>query len=297
MKGVAVLLFLASGVLASAWAAARHSLRQEVSRRMERLRRPSGGEVPRASREVADRPRGAVLSSLFDRPLVSLGRLAASLPYPPDAVELEMAGSSCSPGEFQARRAVLLAALWLAALFIGGPTLLLVSALPAAVLAWRLPSLSLKRKQRRRQEAVSEGLPEVLDLLTLLLHAGQGLNPALPRAAACSRGPLREEFERVFRSLELGMPRQEAFARMEERNDSEDLRRFIRALLRAERFGAPLSLSIDHLAAEMRHRQKVRLQERAHKAPVKILFPLVFLILPSFLLITVGGMLLGGRFI
>ena len=297
MKELIVLLFLAAGSCAAAWSAARRSRREELASRLLRLRPPSGVDEPVPPGEGGGRRARGTLGTMLGRPLTRLGHVAVSLPSCPDALELEKAGLAYSPGQFQALRVLLLAALSLAVLFLGGPALLLVSALPATLLAWRLPHLALKRKQRRRQEAVSDALPEVLDLLTLLLHAGQGLNLALPRAVACSGGPLRDEFERAFRSLELGMPRQQAFSSLVERNSSEDLRRFIRALLRAERFGAPLSSSIEHLAAEMRHRQKGRLQERAHKAPVKILFPLVFLILPSFLLLTVGGMLLGGRFL
>lgn len=223
-------------------------------------------------------------------------RFSPRLPFPVERDELERAGLELTSGEFQAIRLLLLGAIQLFTLSAGGMSVSFLCAVPAALLSWQLPVMFVRRRQARRQELISDALPDVLDMLTLLLLTGLSLMAALPRAVARSHGPLREEFERVFLSMELGMPRQQALALLEERNASGDLKRFIRAVQRAERFGAPLSASMEHLAAEMRRRQRSRLREKAQKAPIKILFPLVFLILPSFLLLTVGGMVLGGGF-
>lgn len=290
------LLFFVAGSLAAIRMASRRSRREELAKRLLRIKEhrvPEGKGLPPVEAGGDDWPGNKALTKKLP---VWLARSASSLPLCPESLELEKAGLDLKPGEFQSIRLLLLVSLAITVLLLGGLVPLLVCLFPAALFSWYLPALALKRRQAQRQESISDALPEVLDLLTLLLHAGQGLNMALPRAMACSRGPLREEFERFFALLELGMPRHRAFSLLEEANTSEDLRRFIRVMQRAERFGAPLSSSMEGLAAEMRHRQKSRLQERAHKAPVKILFPLVFLILPSFLLLTVGGMVLGGHF-
>jgi tight adherence protein C len=296
MEKLIPLVFLATAFLATMGSSLRRARREEVAAQLLDLRGSffagEGDELVPAER----RDRRARSTSRLRKVLRVLAPFSSRLPSRIEDEQLEKAGVSLSSDEFQALRLLLLVSLLALIFLVGGPVLAGLSAPPVAMLSWHLPRLVVKRKQTRRQDQISDSLPEVLELLTLLLLAGQGLKTALPRAVACSHGPLRDELLRTFRSMELGMPRQQAFLLLEERNDSEDLRRFVRVVQRAERFGAPLASSMEHLAAEMRHRQKSRLQERAHKAPVKILFPLVFLILPSFLLLTVGGMLLGGRF-
>ncbi len=172
---------------------------------------------------------------------------------------------------------------------------MLLLPVPAALLAWTLPVMLLKRRARRNQDAAVDSLPALLDLLSLLLLSGQGLQPALRKASTACGEPLRQELDSVFLAMEMGVPRRQALARLEERIPAEEIRRFVRSVLRAEHFGVPLAGAVGTLATEIRRERKSRLQERAHKAPVKILFPLVFMILPSFLLLTVGGMLAGSR--
>lgn len=296
MEKLISLVCLAAALLATVGSSLRRARREDLVTQLLEMKGSMSGEKDQEV-EAVDRRNGPALDVSFSRKVLRLlSRYSSRLPSRMEEGQLEKAGMSLSPDEFQALRLLLLVSLLAMMLLAGGPVLAGFSALPAALLSWYLPRLVMKRKQARRQDQVSEALPEVLEMLTLLLLAGQGLKTALPRAVACSCGPLSDEFLRTFRSMELGMPRQQAFLLLEERNDSEDLRRFVRVVQRAERFGAPLASSMEHLAAEMRHRQKSWLQERAHKAPVKILFPLVFLILPSFLLLTVGGMLLGSRF-
>ncbi len=294
MGMLVVIVFFMAGIIATMGLAIRRANREHLAERLLAMR-PS---LPVEERGVGGKDGGVKGSSArrFGICLKAVERLSPRLPFPVDHRELEKAGLEMTPGEFQAARLLLLAAMQFLILSTGGLSLACLCAVPAALLSWRLPLMFVKKRQARRQELVSDALPDVLDMLTLLLLTGLGLKAALPRAVACSRGPLRDEFERIFLSMELGMPRLQALALLEERNTSDDLKRFVRAIQRAERFGAPLSSSMEHLASEMRHRQKSRLRERAHKAPIKILFPLVFLILPSFLLLTVGGMVLGGGF-
>lgn len=294
MGTLAVIVLFLAGSLATAGLALRRANREILAERLLSMRSPHAAREP--DLHLSDRTRKSG-SIRFSGWLKKVDRLSPRLPFPVDSRELVKAGLEMTPGEFQATRLLLLAAMELMILSIGGPSMAFLCAAPSALLSWHLPVMVLKKRQARRQEHISEALPDVLDMLTLLLLTGLSLKSALPRAVASSRGPLREEFERIFLSMELGMPRKQALALLEERNASEDLKRFIRVVQRAERFGAPLSASMEHLASEMRHRQRSSLREKAHKAPVKILFPLVFLILPSFLLLTVGGMVLGGGFV
>lgn len=294
MGTLVVAVFLAASMLTTMALALRRANREYLAERLLAMKPPLPGESSSGEGRVSGDKGSGVRR--FGKCLKAVERLSPRLPFPIDRRELEKAGLELAPGEFQAARLLLLAAMQLFILSTGGLPLACLCAVPAALLSWRLPLMLVKKRQARRQELISDALPDVLDMLTLLLLTGLGLKAALPRAVACSHGPLRDEFERIFLSMELGMPRQQALALLEERNASDDLKRFVRAVQRAERFGAPLSSSMEHLASEMRHRQKSRLREKAHKAPIKILFPLVFLILPSFLLLTVGGMVLGEGF-
>ncbi len=224
-----------------------------------------------------------------------LAKLSGKLPFPVHAEQLKKANLSWSVGEFQACRLILFTFISFITLALGGLYLLLFSTPPCLLLSWYLPLIYLRRREKARQEAISASLPEFIDLLTIFVVAGQNLNQALPRAVSSARGPLADEFNQALSAIDLGMPRTQALQEIFERNSSPDLRRFCRVILRAERFGSPLSAIMENFSGELRHRRKNQLQERAFKAPVKILFPLVFLILPSFLLLTVGGMILGGR--
>jgi Flp pilus assembly protein TadB len=273
--------------------AASEALRRELSsmgRAVTARDGACGGESVPGSPSPALRGTGRRL-------LRALSPLASRLPFPVDEELLAQAGSSLDPEGLQAMRLIALVSFAVIAMGAGGLPLVLLASFPAALLAWLIPVMVLKRRLKRQQAAISDALPTLLDLLSLLLMSGQNIQVALRKASQACSGPLRRELEQAFRAMELGVPRQQAFGRLGERNACEDLKRFVRVLQRAERFGAPLAAVTGSLASEMRHRRKMRLQESARKAPVKILFPLVFLILPSFLLLTVGGMMLGGRFL
>lgn len=265
--------------------------------RLKYLSCPQGEahDTQRAERDQQDTPSARITRSIFKTRFFQwVVRISSHFPWKVEPEQLERANLSVSPEEFQACRTIFLIFLSLLILLISGPVFLLMSFPPLTLLSWYLPLIHLKRREAARQEAISSSLPEMIDLLALLLEAGQGLNLALPRTVSHIHGPLAEEFNRALSLIELGASRQEALGEVQRRNPSPELRRFCKVFLRAERFGSPLASTMESLAEELRYRRKNFLREKAHKAPVKILFPLVFLILPSFLLLTIGGLILGG---
>jgi len=290
-----VLFWFASFFLLALWVWEQREARKALTSRIGSLAVLDSGAANRPSRPSPIRKEKGAAATTARKILRALAPLSSRLPFPVDAVLIHQAGSDLSPVEFQSLRLLALTGELLLLAMMTGPLTLLLVLLPSATLAWILPVISLKKRIRRNQAAVVESLPTLLDLLSLLLLSGQGLQPALRKASKACGDPLRYELDRVFRAVEMGVPRQQALAALEERIPADEMRRFIRSVLRAERFGAPLADVVGSLAVEMRRDRRARLQERAHKAPVKILFPLVFMILPSFLLLTVGGMLLGGR--
>ncbi len=159
-------------------------------------------------------------------------------------------------------------------------------------LGLHLPVIRLKRRALKRARRIASELPEYMDHLALLLAAGQGLGPALERCARVGDGPLYREMQQALGQVRLGRERADALEEMCARNSSPELKRACRALSRAERFGGPVAASVAEIAADLRTARLQAARSDAARAPVKLLFPLVFMILPSFILLTVGGFVL-----
>lgn len=183
-------------------------------------------------------------------------------------------------------------ALAVGALCLVGPTglrLLLPLAMAGAFLG---PDVLLARAARRRSRRADSSVPELLDLLAAGSAAGLAAPLAMRRAVGALDGPLAEELRLVLRAVDLGGRWREELRGMAERLDLRDLRRVVAAVTRTERLGTSLAPALRDLAAEVRDVRRARAAERARKAPVKMLFPLVFLVLPAFLLLTVAPVLL-----
>jgi tight adherence protein C len=163
---------------------------------------------------------------------------------------------------------------------------------PIGLAASRLPDLLVARKAHRRQLRIAAGVPDLAELL--VATTGAGLNPpmAFRRSAEVLDGPLGDELRTAVGGLELGVPWVVVLEELAVRTEDPSLRRVIRAMGRSQRLGTPLTSALHNLAGELRNERQARAEELARRAPVKMLFPLVFLILPAFLLLTVGPVLL-----
>jgi tight adherence protein C len=154
------------------------------------------------------------------------------------------------------------------------------------------PALLERRAHRRHRAAVDAQIPLLLDLLAAGSSAGLSGRMALRRAVDALGGPLAAELEGALDAVELGAPWRAELAATSERLRLPDLRRTVAALHRTETLGSSLSDSTAELAASVRAARRLAVTERARTAPVKMLFPLVFLVLPAFLLLTVVPVLL-----
>ena len=218
------------------------------------------------------------------------GRLPR-LPLASHADLLEASGTRLSEGQFRGLRLGAALGLTLIPLGRGLFPAFLLGPLTAG-LGLQLPVIWLKRKAAKRSRDIASELPEYMDHLALLLAAGQGLGPALERCAGVGAGPLYQEMQQALAQVKLGRERADALEEMCSRNSSPELRRACRALNRAERFGGPIATSVAEIAADPRAARFQAARSDAARAPVKLLFPLVFMILPSFILLTVGGFVL-----
>ena len=155
------------------------------------------------------------------------------------------------------------------------------------LLAGRIRSLRATRAEVRSRRAMDAEVPQLLDLLAAASAAGLSAVAGLQRSVSALRGPLGAELRASLDAVDLGARWREELAGVTERLALPDLRRALAVLTRTEALGSSLTEATRELAADVRGSRRAAVAERARAAPVKMLFPLVFLVLPAFLLLTV----------
>src|SRR5216110_1942147 len=157
-----------------------------------------------------------------------------------------------------------------------------------AILGWILPMVVLNRRARQRTDAIDYELPELIDLLVVTLEAGVSFLASLQMAAERLAGPLGVELRLTLQEQRMGLTTNEARKGMLGRADTPGMRTFVRSVLQGETLGTSTGQIMRNLAIEMRKRRRSAAEERAQKAPIKILFPLVFLIFPAMFIVLLG---------
>lgn len=186
--------------------------------------------------------------------------------------------------------AVILA--WLV-LSVGPPPLLTFLAVAFVALAFIAPEVIAWSRADDRQKLITLALPDTLDQMTIAVEAGLGFDAALQKAATNGKGPLAEELIRTLQDQSIGRSRRDAYRALERRTNSTDLRRFIRAISQADAFGISVADVLRVQARDMRVRRRQRAEEQAMKVPVKVVFPLVFCILPVLFIVILTPAIIG----
>jgi tight adherence protein C len=195
-----------------------------------------------------------------------------------------------SPATVQGYRvilAVLLAALalWSAVSAAWSPFVGVIVAGYGFAVGWITPMFLIKSRARRRTEQIEVELPELIDRLIVTLEAGIGFNAALRRSGERMTGPLGDELRLTLHEHELGLTMPAALLNMLQRCDVPSIRAFVRSVTQSEQLGVSIGHVMRELASDIRKRRRQILEEKAQKAPIKMLFPLAFLILPALLLV------------
>lgn len=151
-----------------------------------------------------------------------------------------------------------------------------------------LPDIWLSRKITQRQEELMNSLPDALDMLTIAVEAGLSFDQGLGEIVGRWDNELTRELRRVLYEIGLGKARREALENLSSRTMVQDITSFVTAINHAEELGASMSRVLNVQSVEMRVRRRQRAQEAANKVPIKMMFPMVFLIFPALFAVILG---------
>ncbi|MBN1953774.1 MAG: type II secretion system F family protein [Anaerolineae bacterium] len=151
-----------------------------------------------------------------------------------------------------------------------------------------LPVLWLGSKIRTRQDEIRKALPDALDLLTICVEAGLGFDQAMFKVVEKWDNELSNSFAKVLQEIQLGKVRREALRAMADNVDVSDVSTFIAAIIQADQLGVSIAKVLRIQSNEMRVRRRLRAEEEARKAPVKLMLPIAFLIFPSLFIVLLG---------
>lgn len=269
-----------------------------VADRLRRIREASpDDDLPTAS--TLDRP-----LPLWLRPLAGLSWL---LPWLRNSSVLrwELAGAGYRHREagnvFVGLRALMAVGVGLATLYVTGSYTRMVQSEVfvmtglGALVGFVAPMMLLRLKQKQRRQEITLALPDALDLMVICVEAGQGLNAALlsvSRESTLHSRAMSEELRLVNLEMSTGVSRIQALRNLSLRSGLDDVRSLVAVLVQSDKFGTSVAQALRTHAGSLRTRRRQRAEEAARKTPVKMLFPLVFCIFPSLLVVMLApGML------
>jgi tight adherence protein C len=176
-------------------------------------------------------------------------------------------------------------------LLLGGataPKYMFLLALFCGLAGALAPGFYLNSRVKARQLAVSAEIPDALDLLSVSVEAGLGFDGAVQKLTEHMDGPLIEEFELALGGIRIGEGRSEALKKMAERSSSQEMASFVRAIVQADQLGISLGRILKVQAGDTRLKRQLLAEEKAMKAPIKMLFPTVIFIFPAMFLVVLG---------
>lgn len=206
---------------------------------------------------------------------------------------LRQAGLSITPEGYRYFRILLTGVLVGMAAFTGivlgkGSSAAALWILIGILLSALLPNYYVKSRARRRQAQMRADLPQLMDMLSVCVEAGLSLDSAVVRITEKSNGIMVRELRATIKEIQYGKSRKDAFRDLAERYDIGELRTFAAAMVQADKYGIPIKNILKAQSDKLRDARKQRAQEKAMKAPVKIMIPIVLFIFPVLFIILMG---------
>jgi tight adherence protein C len=201
-------------------------------------------------------------------------------------------GRKIAPTTFLALKSALaLGGLFLGALFGGaviGAGGVIFFAVALGGLGFIAPDFAVSAKARSRKDQIRAELPDALDLMAVSVEAGLGFDGAIAKLTEHMHGPLAEEFALTLSEIRIGEARQDALKKLADRTGTPELSSFVRSIIQADQLGISLGRILRVQATDSRLKRQAAAEERAMKAPIKMLFPTVLFIFPAMFLVILG---------
>lgn len=213
-------------------------------------------------------------------------------------LKLMQAGNPLGLSQFLGVKAMLAGGMALAGFILAAPSLGEKTAVSVIlmvillVLGWQLPDFWLSRLVTGRRRAIEKALPDVLDLLSVSVEAGLGLDGAIQKVGEKFPEPTSGEFRELLKAIRLGTPRSDALRELADRTALGDMRSFTAAIIQAEQLGVAVSRVLRVQSEALRTRRKQRIEEQAMALPLKMLFPLIIFIFPTIFIVVLGPVVL-----
>lgn len=217
--------------------------------------------------------------------------------YKKTETNLRLAGLQLAVNEYNAIRIVIFGVFFIGAFIVTLLTrwnILNEMLFIFVCMLWGLifPVIGLKLKINKRQGAISNELPDIMDILCVTMEAGLGFDSALIKIGERLSGILVTELNIVHSEINFGKPRKDALKSLADRNSVEELKTFVGSIIQAEQLGIPINHVLKAQSEELRIKRRQRAEEKAMKAPVKMMIPLVFFVLPVLFIVLLGPTIL-----
>jgi tight adherence protein C len=178
--------------------------------------------------------------------------------------------------------------VWFAVAVGASATVTIIATVFLAFIGWFGPGFLVQRTAENRLYRIDRGMPELIDLLVVTVEAGLSLSAALQLAGERLQGALGDELRIVLQEQRMGLTPVQALENMVGRCPTPAVESFARAMMQGQALGVSVGQILRNLAIEMRKRRRANAEQQAQKAPIKMLFPLVFMIFPAMLIVILG---------
>ena len=153
---------------------------------------------------------------------------------------------------------------------------------------YTVPSAAIAARASKRQKEIRKALSDTMDLLTISVEAGLGFDAALGQVVRNVPGPLSEEVSRMLQEMQIGVTRTEALRHLTDRTEVSELDGFVLSMIQADKYGVGIAKVLRAQAQELRQKRRQRAEETAQKIPLKLLFPMIFMVLPALFIVILG---------